>query len=146
MTSKELVNIIQGLINEIQSFAPEWHRRAGNDMAANILRRVTMSGQNADGGSFSPYSSAYANYRRKSGRTSNQKVFNFTGELWRNFGVTRADFNGFEIGGYNQYAADLFGWLSEKEGAQINKPSETEIQAAKDFLKQRLKETLNRYL
>jgi len=74
----------------------------------------------------------YAQLRKLEGFSNARKSFEFTGEMWRKFGVTNTTVgNGvitFILGGKTTVAQDKINWNSEREGVVIIEPCKTEIQ------------------
>ena len=150
MRLEDVPNIIQQLINEIQSFAPDWNRTAGQNMLSEINTRVVQTGTNAQGNPMKnpkgqTYSSPYAKYRRKQGATSSRRIYNLTGDFWSGVIVKAADMNSFTLGG-DGYSQNILNWTKENDGYNLVEPNQQEQLNAGMFLKQRLLETLNKYL
>jgi hypothetical protein len=140
---------------------------AANDLAQQIKLRVTNSGKDAQGGAFTPYSTtqmpsffyfgksrnasaeqrvqrsskktlSYKDFRTLNGLETNKKNFEFTGDMWRNFGVVDTKYsNGIvsvTIGGTSDDAANKIAWLSAQEKNNIVEPNATEVQGFQDHL------------
>jgi len=74
----------------------------------------------------------YAQLRKLEGFSNARKSFEFTGEMWRKFGVTNTTIGGgvitFTLGGKTTAAQDKIDWNSEREGVVITEPGKIEIQ------------------
>jgi len=74
----------------------------------------------------------YAQLRKLEGFSNARKSFEFTGEMWRKFGVTNTTVgNGvitFILGGKTTAAQDKIDWNNEREGVVITEPGKIEIQ------------------
>jgi len=72
----------------------------------------------------------YAEMRRLEGFSNTRKSFEFTGEMWRKFGVTKTVVGDgvirFTLGGKTSAAQDKIDWNSEREGMNIIAPSKEE--------------------
>ena len=81
---------------------------------------------------------SYSEFRRVNGLEVSFKNFEFTGALWRGFGVKSVESSpegvAVTIGGMNTDAAQKIQWLSEQEGQSIIQPSPAEIDLVKGFL------------
>lgn len=81
---------------------------------------------------------SYSEFRRVNGLEVAFKNFEFTGALWRGFGVVSAESSPegvtVVIGGTNTDASQKIGWLSEQEGRSIIQPSPAEIELVRGFL------------
>lgn len=74
---------------------------------------------------------AYDEFRKLNKLNTDKKNFEFTGEMWKKFGVLRADVNsaGFKviIGGQTKASQDKIDANSQREGVSIIEASESEI-------------------
>ena len=127
-------------------------------MAQLIKKRVIEQGKDANNSAFTPYSTAqmpsffyygksrnasaekavkaakkvsYKDFRSLNNLETDKKNFEFTGDMWRNFGVvsTRQE-NGIvkiTIGGQSTDAQNKIDWLSAQENQSIIEPSASEI-------------------
>lgn len=81
---------------------------------------------------------SYKEFRGLNNLNESPKNFEFTGSMWRGFGVTKIERtpNGatLTIGGKNQDSESKITWNSEKEKVPIIKPSAQEIQIVKTNL------------
>lgn len=161
MELSEFKTKIARLRAAIEGRAADIGSAAGHDLAANIAERVIRHGQTANGGQFSPYSTtevpafffrgkgrgsaqaavkkaekartplSYSKFRELSGLQSSPKNFLFTGEMWRNFGVTAVRFDGktvhVTVGGKNADAQQKIEWAEAQEGRSIIAPSPAEL-------------------
>jgi len=141
---------------------------AANDLASGIAFRVVNQKKNATGGDFSAYSTtpvyassfkgkgrngssdtrisalgrgakiSYKDFRAINNLNSDKKDFNFTGDMWRNFGVL--DFSENEgkvsvnIGGKTPSAIEKLAGHSKREGYDIAAASaQEELDVRADF-------------
>jgi len=134
--------------------------KAANDLASAVSLRVVNKGETAKGGKFSNYSTAkvyassfkgkgrsggadsritalgrgakisYSEFRALNNLNTAPKNFEFTGDMWRNFGVMDVKNNGLSvtanIGGLTQNAADKIAGHSKREGIDIASASAKE--------------------
>lgn len=81
---------------------------------------------------------SYKQFRELNKLRTDKKNFEFTGSMWRNFGVTKAGQSGgvfsTEIGGQTPDATDKLEFLSNQEGKVISAPSKSEIDLAQKAL------------
>ncbi len=81
---------------------------------------------------------SYKRFRELNGLRVDVKNFEFTGELWRKFNVKSvkigASIMEVTVGGTDQRSANLFTWLSEKEGIPINAASVDELALVKQTI------------
>lgn len=141
---------------------------AANDLASVIAARVVQRGENANGQLFSPYSSTpyyassfkgkarrnitplargtkitYGKFRELQGLNATPKNFEFTGDMWRNFGVIEvSESNGVikaNIGGKTESSAKKIAILSKQEGIDIARASASEEALVRSFYQNWLK-------
>lgn len=128
-------------------------------LIAEINDRVSGSGVNSKGATFSPYSTRYANRKLKygvppKGTKIDQKNFYFKGNMWGNFGIlletVNADQTKVIIGfqGNNVYLSndELNAIHSTKENMNIADPSEEEENKLVDNIVEAMVETLKAQL
>ena len=88
----------------------------------------------------------YAQLRKLEGFSNANKSFEFTGEMWRKFGVKKTTVgNGvitFTLGGKTTAAQDKIDWNSEREGVNIIEPCKDEVL----FLQNQINRLLPGYL
>ena len=88
----------------------------------------------------------YAEMRRLEGFSNSRKSFEFTGEMWRKFGVKNTKVTDgkivFILGGKTIAAQDKIDWNSEREGVNIIRPSAGEI----NYLQQKINRLIPGYL
>lgn len=100
------------------------------DLTAIIEQRV-LTGKNKDGGGWKPYAEKTKDIRRKAGKETEFKNFEFTGEMWRKFGEKSSSKTektlSVTIGGTNADSQMKIDDNSEREGMVIIEPSQSEI-------------------
>lgn len=135
---------------------------AANDIASAVSLRVVHQGENANGQKFTPYSSnkqyassfkkkgrnassdakisalgrgakiTYGEFRVMEGLNASPKNFEFTGEMWRKFGVQNVSDTGGQIvvniGGTTADAAAKIRHQTKREGVEITRANDAEIQ------------------
>ena len=73
----------------------------------------------------------YAQLRKLEGFSNARKSFEFTGEMWRKFGVKKTTMCSgvitFTLGGKTTAAQDKIDWNSEREGVNIIEPGKEEV-------------------
>ena len=73
----------------------------------------------------------YAQLRKLEGFGNARKSFEFTGEMWRKFGVKKTTMGSgvitFTLGGKTTAAQDKIDWNSEREGVNIIEPGKEEV-------------------
>lgn len=78
---------------------------------------------------------SYADFRKLNNLKTDKKNFEFTGAMWRGFGVTKIERSAGRVrvvlDGRNRDSADKIEWLSEQEKQQITEPSAAELQQIK---------------
>ena len=88
----------------------------------------------------------YAEMRRIEGFSNANKSFEFTGEMWRKFGIkdvkTGSGVIIFKLGGKTVASQDKIDWNSEREGINIIQPSQDEINYLQDKINRLLPEYL----
>ena len=81
---------------------------------------------------------SYKDFRQLNGLRVDVKNFEFTGQLWQRFNVKEVKVGKevieITVGGTDERSVKLFGWLSAKEGKQINDISESELQIIQDTI------------
>ncbi len=81
---------------------------------------------------------SYKEFRGLNNLNESPKNFEFTGAMWRGFGVLKVEKTAtgatLTLGGRNQDSEEKIGWNSEQEKTQIIKPSVQEIQIVKNNL------------
>jgi hypothetical protein len=152
--------------------------KAANDLASGVALRVVNEGKNAKGGQFSDYSDKkyyassfkgknrsggadarltalgrgakidYAEYRRLNNLNGSPKNFEFTGDMWRNFGVMNFINSGLSvtanIGGLTENAGDKISGNSKREGYDIAAASEKEELEVKADLEKWIEGLINK--
>lgn len=114
-------------------------KAAFNALAARIKLRVASTGQDSEGGSFSPYSAKYKAVKQKRGispygKITSKKNFYLTGNMWGGFGVSniqsgkesvfgRLDFMGNNVFKSNRELNEIH---SDNEGKGIGYPTKEE--------------------
>jgi len=92
---------------------------------------------------------SYETFREINNLRVDIKDFTFTGDMWRNVGVTSIDNKGavvdISIGGQTTRAAELLGYHSDKYG-NLLAPNESEVQFLRDSHLERVFNSINKYL
>ena len=90
---------------------------------------------------------SYRDFRAINGLNTSPKNFEFTGAMWRGFGVLSVQRTStgvlVTIGGTNPDAEDKIGWGTEQERKSIIRPSRSELDFAQNNLQRWVNETLN---
>lgn len=92
---------------------------------------------------------SYSDFRRFNGLNTNVKNFQFTGEMFQNFGVRSVRVIGqgiieIEIGGKNARSNLLLKAHSEREDSELTAPSKNEVQLVVNGIQERIKTIINR--
>jgi hypothetical protein len=90
---------------------------------------------------------SYSKFRELNGLKSSPKNFEFTGEMWREFGVTATRFDGrviyVTIGGKTELSANKMEWLSKQEGRDIIEPSKSELAQVESLTVRRVQKIID---
>jgi hypothetical protein len=93
---------------------------------------------------------SYPKFRELNGLKSSPKNFEFTGEMWRGFGVTATRFDGrviyVTIGGKTELSANKMEWLSKQEGRDIIEPSKSELAQVESLTVRRVQKIIDQTL
>jgi hypothetical protein len=93
---------------------------------------------------------SYSKFRGLNGLKSSTKNFEFTGEMWRDFGVTATRFDGRAIhatlGGKTEAAANKIAWMSGQEGRSIIEPSAAELAQVGNLTARRIQRIIDQHL
>lgn len=94
---------------------------------------------------------SYKEFRQLNGLNTGVKNFQFTGEMWQGFGVksvrpVRPGVVVVTLGGKNARTAELLGYHSAREGAELTALSKQELQMIETAINQRLINLVNRAL
>lgn len=122
-----------------------WQKLASSKSKRRALNWVTIKrgGKNIH---LFELKGGYAELRKLEGFNNSKKSFEFTGEMWRKFGVISSTLAGnkviFRLGGKTQAAQDKIDYNSEREGVEITCISDTETR----YLQRRLNTILPGYL
>lgn len=112
-----------------------WRAMAGTKKKRNSLNWVTIKkgGKNIH---LFELKGGYAQLRKLEGFTNKSKSFEFTGEMWRKFGVVRVSATSrgvtVTIGGKTTASQDKIDWNSEREGRSIIDISKQELKYLED--------------
>jgi hypothetical protein len=151
--------------------------KAANDLASAVALRVVQSGETSKGGKFSNYSTdkvyassfkgkgrsggadsritalgrgakiSYSEFRALNNLNTAPKNFEFTGDMWRNFGVMSIEENGLSvtanIGGLTEDAGKKIAGNSKREGIDIASASKKEEAETKADLAKWISEIIN---
>lgn len=116
----------------------------GRSRNASGERQVRAAAKNKQGVS-------YRDFRTFNGLNTGFKNFQFTGEMWQNFGVRNVQVIGkglvrIEIGGKNERSKKLLGYHSDRENSNLSEPSQNEIKLVVDGIRERLTQIIQREL
>lgn len=97
MSSEELQNRLQGVINDLQTgaFANVMIETA-NSALALIKQRIQETGINAEGQRYRDYSKGYETYKKKAGKYRGFTDFSFTTRMWTNIALVSSQGELFE--------------------------------------------------
>lgn len=92
---------------------------------------------------------SYSEFRRFNGLNTSVKNFQFTGEMWQEFGVKSVQVVSFGvvevvIGGKNSRSNLLLGAHSKRENSELTEPSKTEIDQIAQAIQERIKRIVNK--
>lgn len=122
-----------------------WQAKAGSKAKRRALDWVTIKkgGRNIH---LFELKGGYVELRRLEGFSNSHKSFEFTGEMWRKFGVKNTKvLDGkiiFVLGGKTTAAQDKIDWNSERERINIIQPSGGEI----NYLQEKINRLIPSYL
>lgn len=151
MTLQDFSNAIKGIISDLEATRTTESVQIANEGIALVRRRVQNDKENADGSYFGSYSEtkvpkwffkgkslsggaetkvqngayfiSYAEFRDANNLESQEIDFTFSGDMWRNTGVTEVVENESEtevmLGGQTSRAKELHGYHAEKFGSLI---------------------------
>ena len=139
----------------LEAKLPDFLKDYGDDFAKEISLRVSSTGNDGDGGTFSAYSKKHAQRKLREGRSPygkkiDKKNFYFTGTMWDSHNVTgvsptangakaKLDFEGSNKNMSNSALAEIH---SDTENRNINKPNQNEVDKFGDMIG----EAVGRYL
>lgn len=158
-----LQSAFDGLSAEIGTFMPSLSTK----LAGDIRKRVTMTGRDSEGGSFTAYSEGHKKKKRAKGNAPYGKItsfknFFFSGDMWQNFDFRSATVSGNVIkshigfAGQNVYTSnnnlhEYHSWegaskSKHSEGKDISAPNSKEEEALVNELGNAIGEYLTRIL
>lgn len=173
----EFATLINTMINDLQTNRQSESVLIATESVALVRLRVQNSKQDSDGQSFGQYSQAkvpkwffkgkslsngaedrvkkapffisYAEFRDLNNLPSDDINFTFSGDMWRNVGVTNVedetDITSVDIGGQTTRSKELLGYHNDRFG-NILELNEQEIQFIVDSHEERIFNTIQKYL
>lgn len=139
---------IRLMSNEINETREEQSVIIAEETVALIRLRVQNEKVNAQGDSFGSYSVEYELFRIENNQPVDAKNFTFTGDMWRDTGITSVETTGFTttvmIGGQTQEAADKLFFNTERDG-EILEASEDEIEFIVEAHRERIFDAINKF-
>lgn len=85
---------------------------------------------------------SYREFRGFNNLPEDPKNFSFTNEMWRGFGVKKAEFNGgayvLIVGGKTPESAKKMDWMEGQEGRSITDPNQAEIDRVTRLLTEKI--------
>ena len=131
MSFLEFSNIIKQIATEIDNNREEESIIIAEETIALIRLRVQNEKVDAEGDSFGEYSLQYELFRVANNQPVDAKNYTFTGDMWRDTGITEVDNTGFTttvtIGGQTAEAAAKMAGNTLRDGP-ILQASEEEIE------------------
>lgn len=137
------------VVEELEATREKESILIGRELTALVRRRVQNDKVNAFGSDFTPYTPAWAMIREKNNLQSEQKDFTFSGNMWKNIGVTEVEdskgVTAVSIGGQTSRAAAILEGQSVRDG-NIIEPNEQEIQFVIEAHQERIFGILEKFL
>lgn len=91
---------------------------------------------------------SYSEFRGLNNLKTDKKIFEFTGEMWRNTGIVGFSTEGGKVtvivAGKNQLANDKLAGNSNREGKDILRPSPSETAVVRSYMSKWIADTLNK--
>lgn len=173
----EFSNVLVDIINDLTANRTGESVQIANESVELVRLRVQNSKETADGGSFGQYSEAkvpkwffrgkslsngaderirkgpsfisYSDFRDANNLPTDSINFTFSGDMWRNTGVTGIEESEFEtsvnVGGQTTRAKELLGFHAERFGSLLEM-SEKEVQFIVNAHSERISNTLSKFL